>query len=191
MLHAVPPVWQVPLLVAAAYALGSLSPGWWLVRRRAGIDLRNEGSGATGATNAARVLGKKAYAWVLILDTLKGLAAVLAARWLAPEQPWAALAGPAVVAGHIWPIWLRFRGGRGASTLMGACFAYHWAIVPLAWIPGFISLAFLNKWFIARTVAFVASLPLGWYLLGNFPARLSLLLAWLLVLLAHREHIGK
>ncbi len=85
MLHAVPPVWQVPLLVAAAYALGSLSPGWWLVRRQAGVDLRNEGSGATGATNAARVLGKKAYAWVLILDTLKGFAAVLAARWLAPR----------------------------------------------------------------------------------------------------------
>jgi glycerol-3-phosphate acyltransferase PlsY len=186
-----PPEWLVPAVVFAAYAWGSLSPGWWLVRQKAGVDLRSEGSGATGATNVSRILGRKAYAWVLVLDTLKGWLAVLGARWLAPASPWAALAAPAVVAGHIWPVWLRFRGGRGAATLMGDCFALHWAIVPLAWVPGFISVLFIHKWFIARSIAFVCSLPIGWWLLGNFPSRMSLLIGWLLVLLAHRDHFGK
>jgi hypothetical protein len=58
-------------------------------------------------------------------------------------------------------------------------------------VPGFISVLFLRKWFIARSIAFVASLPIGWWLLGNIPAQMSLLLAWLLVLLAHRKHFGK
>ena len=59
--------WIVPVVVAAAYALGGISPGWWLVRRRTGVDLRDEGSGRTGATNAARVLGRRGY--IAVLDS--------------------------------------------------------------------------------------------------------------------------
>lgn len=185
------PEWLVPVIVIAAYALGGISPGWWLVRRKAGIDLREEGSGATGATNAARVLGKRAYAGVLILDTIKGMIAVYGAVWLAPGNPWAVLAAPAVVAGHIWPVWLGFRGGRGAATLMGDCLALHPAIVPVAWIPGMLAGLIARKSFVARTVAFMASLPIGWWLLRGTPARVSLVLAWSLVLLAHRSYFAK
>jgi glycerol-3-phosphate acyltransferase PlsY len=181
----------VPGLVAGAYLLGGISPGWWLVKRKTGIDLRSEGSGATGATNAARVLGTRGYVAVLILDTIKGMAAVYAARWLAPAAPWALLAAPAVVAGHIWPIWLGFRGGRGAAPLMGACLALHWAIVPIAWIPGILIGRLIGKGFGARAVAFLVSLPVGLILLRDRPARISLFLAWALVLLAHRSHFSK
>src|ERR1700722_2071300 len=93
-----PPDAIVPALVVGAYLLGGISPGWWLVRRKTGTDLRAEGSGATGATNAARVLGTRGYVSVLILDTVKGMAAVYAARWLAPGAPWAMLTAPAAVA---------------------------------------------------------------------------------------------
>jgi glycerol-3-phosphate acyltransferase PlsY len=192
MTNAAPsPVWLVPALVAAAYALGGISPGWWLVRRKTGIDLRTEGSGATGATNAARILGPRGYISVLILDTVKGMAAVYGARWLATGTPWALLMAPAVVAGHIWPVWLRFRGGRGAATLMGDCLALHWAIVPIAWIPGLFVAMLTRKGFAARAVAFLASLPAGFCLLHDIPSRVSLFLAWALVLLAHRSLLSK
>ena len=186
-----PPPWLVPSLVVAAYAWGGISPGWWLVRRKTGIDLRVEGSGATGATNAARVLGRRGYVSVLILDTVKGMAAVYAARWLAPGAPWAVLTAPAVVAGHIWPVWLRFRGGRGAATLMGDCLALHWAIVPIAWIPGLLVGMLTHKGLAARAVAYLASLPAGLLLLHDPQARISLFLAWALVLLAHRSLFSK
>ena len=185
------PVWLVPALVVAAYGLGGISPGWWLARRTAGVDLRTAGSGATGASNAGRVLGRRGYVAVLILDTIKGMTAVYGARWLAPQSPWAMLVAPAVVAGHIWPLWLGFRGGRGAATLMGDCLAMHWAIVPLAWIPGLALGALTRSGFAARAVAFLASLAIGEWLLPGRAARVSLLLAWLLVLAAHRSHFSK
>jgi glycerol-3-phosphate acyltransferase PlsY len=186
-----PPDARVSMLVVGAYLLGGISPGWWLVRRQAGVDLRAEGSGATGATNAARLLGTRGYVSVLILDTVKGMAAVYAARWLAPDQPWALLAAPAVVAGHIWPVWLRFKGGRGAATLMGDCLALNLWIVPLAWIPGLIAGKLTGKSFWGRFVAFLFSLPVGLCLLHGLPARIALFSAWVLVLLAHRSHFGK
>lgn len=188
---AVSPEWLIPLLVVAAYALGGISPGWWLVRRKSGIDLRTQGSGVTGASNVGRVLGTRGYLAVLILDTAKGLAAVYGAAWIAPHSPWAALAAPAVVAGHIWPVWLGFRGGRGAATFMGACLALHWAIVPVCWIPGIAAGLLARKSFVARATAYVVSLPVGWWLLQGHANHASLLLAWLLVLLAHRQYFAK
>lgn len=191
MTNAFPPPWLVPTLVAAAYVWGGISPGWWLVRRKTGIDLRTKGSGVTGATNAARLLGRRGYVSVLILDTVKGMAAVYGARWLAPGAPWGLLTAPAVVAGHIWPVWLRFRGGRGAATLMGDCLALHWAIVPIAWIPGLLAGILTRKGLVARAVAYLASLPAGLCLLHGLQARVSLFLAWALVLLAHRSLFSK
>jgi glycerol-3-phosphate acyltransferase PlsY len=185
------PEWIVPALVIGAYALGGISPGWWLVRRKTGVDLRTEGSGATGASNAARVLGTRGYIAVLILDAVKGMGAVYAARWLAPDSPWAILTAPAVVAGHIWPIWLGFRGGRGAATLMGDFLAMDWYIVLFAWIPGVLAGLITRKGFVARAVAFLASLPIGEFLLHDKPARISLFLGWTLVLLAHRSYFSK
>jgi glycerol-3-phosphate acyltransferase PlsY len=182
---------MLPSLLAAAYALGGVSPGWCLVKWKAGIDIRDQGSGVTGATNAARALGARTYGLVLVLDALKGFAAVFGVRALARGDPWAALAAPMVVAGHIWPVWLRFRGGRGAAPLLGVCFALHWAIAPLAWVPGLVAGVVFRKAFAARALAFLASLPAALWLLAETAPRVSFLLAWALVLLAHRNHFAK
>lgn len=188
------------MAVIAAYLLGSLSPGWFLARTTAGVDLRTTGSGATGATNAARVLGKKGYAGVLFLDALKGFIAVWGTYRLLPDHPWAALTSPAVVAGHVWPIWLRFKGGRGAGPVMGAFIGLDWRIVAWAWGPGLLALLIFRKGFAARAAAFLTSLGFGWWYLGHAdyhptffgrPAQICLLLSWLLVLLAHRGHFAK
>lgn len=180
--------WLVPALLIAAYLLGGLSPGWWLVRRKTGVDLRAQGSGVTGATNAGRVLGPRGFALVLGLDAAKGALAVLGAHQLAPGAPWAALALPAVVAGHIWPVWLRFQGGRGAAPLLGGVLALAWPVGLGATALGLAAGAVVRQKFAAGATAFVTAVPLAWWLVPAAPGRTAFGLAWLLVLLAHRDH---
>jgi len=118
-----PPAWTGPALACAAYLLGSILPAELFARRR-GIDLRTEGSGNPGATNAGRILGKGVGRAILVLDVLKGLLPVgVAALWLGPRDPWTAATGIAAVAGHVLPVWHRLRGGKGAATAAGAMLA--------------------------------------------------------------------
>ena len=109
------------------YLLGSVPTGL-LVGRRYGIDVRDYGSGKTGFTNALRSLGLGPALLVVAVDTAKGAAPVLIGR-LIFDDPWStALAGVAAVAGHSWPLFARFRGGRGVATTFGAFLA----MAPLA-----------------------------------------------------------
>jgi glycerol-3-phosphate acyltransferase PlsY len=117
-----------PLVILVAYLVGSIPTGLWLGRLTQGVDVRTRGSGRTGATNVQRSLGTRAAAAVLLIDFGKGLVAVLAARALTGNEYVAAAAGLAAVAGHIWPVFAGFRGGRGVATGGGALFA----LAPLA-----------------------------------------------------------
>lgn len=108
------------LVLPAAYLIGGQSAGYWLVRQRAGVDVRTQGSGATGATNAARVLGRKGFIAVLVLDASKGAVAAGLALLAGFSDGWQFAAAVAVVAGHVWPVQLGFRGGRGMAPLLGA-----------------------------------------------------------------------
>jgi len=185
------PVWLLPVLLVAAYALGGISPGWLLVRRAGGGDIREQGSGATGATNVGRVLGAKGFLFVLLLDSCKGAAAVIGVRLLAPGNPWASLALPAVIAGHIWPVWLGFRGGRGGGPLLGGTLALKWE---LALFPALLGIAIgllgRNR-FLAGASAFFITMIAMWWLLPTFPNRVAYLSAAVLVLLAHRSYLTK
>jgi glycerol-3-phosphate acyltransferase PlsY len=119
-----PAVLTLALVIAAAYLLGSLSPSAIAGRRR-GIDVRAHGSGNPGAANVLRLFGWRPALAVLVLDAGKGaLAAWAAPRVLIDAPPvdpaWLpALGGAAAVAGHLWPPWWRFRGGKGVSTALG------------------------------------------------------------------------
>ena len=110
------------LLVLGAYLLGSvpfgLLIGWWR-----GVDVRERGSRNIGATNVLRVVGKAEAAGTLLLDGLKGAAPVLAARALAAGDAWVAAAGLSAFLGHCFPVFLRFRGGKGVATGLGAVLA--------------------------------------------------------------------
>jgi glycerol-3-phosphate acyltransferase PlsY len=108
------------VLVVVAYAIGCLSPGYFLVRRATGADLRDQHTGSTGARNAGRVAGRRVAAAVLLLDVAKGAAAVGLARVAAASDAVLAACLVAVVAGHVLPVQLRFRGGRGLATALGA-----------------------------------------------------------------------
>jgi acyl phosphate:glycerol-3-phosphate acyltransferase len=182
---------MLPLALFLSYALGCLSPGWWLVRRATGEDLRAAGSGGTGATNAARLLGGRGFALVLALDAAKAAVAVFGVRWLVPDNPWHALALPAVVVGHIWPVTLGFRGGRGAGPLLGGCLAFNWLFAPVAAIPAAVAYALTRRTFAASAAATAGGIVGAWWLLPVREERVAFCVALGLVVLAHRDHLVK
>lgn len=107
------------LCLLAAYGLGSVPAGWLVVKWLRGVDLRQQGSGSTGATNVLRVVGRWPALAVLLVDVGKGTVAILLAKgWGA--TPWQLLAvGLCALAGHSWPLWLGFRGGKAVATALG------------------------------------------------------------------------
>jgi len=116
--------WQAPIVVLVAYLIGSIPFGYLIVRHKVGADIRESGSGGTGATNVSRRAGKAAGVFTLVLDALKGILAIIVAQIIIGESgstiDWlTAAAAIAVIAGHIFPVWLRFRGGKGVATGVG------------------------------------------------------------------------
>jgi glycerol-3-phosphate acyltransferase PlsY len=182
-------------LPVLAYLLGSIPFGVVIARAR-GIDLRTVGSGNIGATNAARALGKKLGAVVLLLDALKGFVPVLLARLLLARAPYGEwlLAATALLAflGHLFPVFLGFRGGKGVATALGVFLA----ISPLAALGALV--VYAGVYAATRTsslgslTAAVAFVPLVYFLAGR--SRVLLALAVLLVLMiiaSHRENIRR
>jgi glycerol-3-phosphate acyltransferase PlsY len=117
------------LLVVLAYGAGSVPFGVLLTRWLKGVDVRSQGSGNIGATNVTRMAGKKLGGTVLALDALKGFLPVLVAQHLLPDAPRVhVVVALAAVLGHIFPVWLGFRGGKGVATALGALLALEpWA----------------------------------------------------------------
>lgn len=117
------------LVVGGAYLLGGCLTGYYLVRLRCGEDIRRFGSGSAGARNVGRRLGRWAFALTFAGDLLKGVAAVVGAKLLTGHSPVVVWALVAVVAGHLWPLQLRGKGGKGLSTAFGGLLALHWPTV--------------------------------------------------------------
>jgi acyl phosphate:glycerol-3-phosphate acyltransferase len=154
------------IIVVAAYFLGSIPTGY-LAARAKGIDIRSVGSGNIGATNAMRVLGKPAGITVLLLDTLKGYAAV---AWLCPSvltlfngpaadvETLRIVAGIAAVLGHNFTCWLKFKGGKGIATSGGAYLALAWPAVLIA-LTAFILAVLLTRYVSIGSIAAAVALP--------------------------------
>ena len=160
---------SIALLGIAAYLIGSVSPSYILVHYLRRIDVREVGSRNAGTLNTFRELGPWWALLVLIVDGGKGAVAILLPGWTgAPE--WATfVTGPLVIAGHNWTVLLRFRGGKGAATLIGICLAVAPAASMLAAIPGVIALFLSRNAIVGLVFGFAA-------------ANLLLIAAWLLLL---------
>jgi glycerol-3-phosphate acyltransferase PlsY len=133
----------VPLALGAAfvvaYLIGSLPFGFLIARYVAGVDIRQSGSGNIGATNVARVLGKRLGLTVLLLDCLKGALPTACLPWLLSDSAGvrlhlAVVSGTAAILGHMFPCWLKFRGGKGVATALGVALA----LAPLSTAAAFL-----------------------------------------------------
>jgi len=132
---------SVAATVLLGYLLGSVPVGLLVARRARGIDVRDYGSGKTGFTNTLRTVGVGPALLVVAADVLKGAAPVLVGRLLFDEPLAAALGGAAAVAGHTWPVFASFRGGRGVATAFGAFLAVSAPAAGVVLLGGLVVLA--------------------------------------------------
>jgi acyl phosphate:glycerol-3-phosphate acyltransferase len=179
------------LVVIVAYLIGSIPFGYLIVRGKIGADIRQTGSGGTGATNVSRRVGKVAGVVTLVLDALKGAAAVLIARAVSGDDWVIAAAAIAVLVGHIFPVWLRFRGGKGVATGAGVFLV----VAPVALLCAgflFVATVVLTRYVSLGSMVAAATIPLFvWLLSGSQPLLLTAILGALLIVFAHRGNIGR
>jgi acyl phosphate:glycerol-3-phosphate acyltransferase len=153
------------LLLAAAYLLGSIPFGLILAKLFAGSDIRKAGSGNIGATNVARVAGPAAGILTLALDVVKGAAAVwLAARFTDQSSTAMTLAAVGALIGHCFPVWLKFKGGKGVATALGV-FLVLAPMAALAALLVFIVVSVTWRYVSLGSVAAAAAMPLLMYFL--------------------------
>ncbi len=177
------------LVCVGAYLLGCVATGYYLVQCVARRDIRAGGSGNTGARNAGRLLGAWGFTTVLLGDFGKGALAVWLARRFTGNEELSLLAMLAVTAGHIWPAQLKFRGGKGVSTSLGALLVFDWPVaLTFAAVAGLAALL-LRKFTLGGLVAF-AALPMMALAWRRDPATDGgILLLAVLVLWAHRKNL--
>jgi glycerol-3-phosphate acyltransferase PlsY len=199
------PAMLSPLAVLlAGYLLGSIPSGYLAARWLAGVDIRDQGSGSTGATNVLRVVGKGPALVVFACDVLKGTAAVVLAKvvlqasgWTGTGlDGWVVVAGLAALAGHSWPVWLGWRGGKAVATGLGMLLGLAWP-VGLACFGLFLTVLSVSRIVSLSSIVAAIGLPLlmlGWFPShGGFrPAYLALaLLTTVLVLWRHRANVKR
>lgn len=177
------------LAVAAAYLLGCLTAGYYLVWFLAKKDIHEIGSGNVGARNVSRVLGKAGFIATLAIDLLKGMAAVWIALSLEVGPYWLVAVYLAVVAGHIWPVQFRFRGGKGIATAVGVMLMMGPLVMGLVIIQ-FLCIFVINRSFTISGLAGIAVTPFTLLILGQPAARIIGIAALaVLVLFSHRENL--
>jgi glycerol-3-phosphate acyltransferase PlsY len=185
------------LFVLLGYVLGSIPFGYLLVRARSGGDVRAMGSGNIGATNVARTAGMSTGVATLLLDAGKGYFAVwLAGHFSGGNIRIMMYAGLAAILGHVFPVWLKFSGGKGVATALGVFLMISWAAVAAA-VAIFAIVVLFWRYVSLASVSAAAALPLLVYLLyapGHAPpaaVTAGTLLVAALVIVKHRENIER
>jgi glycerol-3-phosphate acyltransferase PlsY len=154
-------------------------------------DPRTYGSGNIGATNVLRSGSRVAALATLLGDTMKGWAAVLAAHLLGMDAPMLALVGFAAFLGHVFPVWLRFRGGKGVATAAGVLIAFDWRL-GVAVVVVWFAMAVLTRYSsLAAIVAALFAPGAAWYFLGTGPFLVAVVAMGALLVVRHRENIRK
>ena len=177
--------------IVIGYLLGSIPFALLLARRWGAADLRQAGSGNLGAANVLRTSGVTPGVLVALLDMLKGAASVIVATRLSADPAAPAAAGLAAIAGHIYPVWLRFRGGKGVATACGV-FA---VLVPLAVPPAlaiFVAVVWLTKYVsLGSLVASMALPPLAYAAGGASTTVAASVAAAAIILFRHRSNVSR
>lgn len=193
---------QPAFIILVAYLLGSIPFGYLIVRATQGADVRETGSGGTGATNVSRRAGKAAGVLTLVLDAVKGAAAVVIAKVMLNSTEdaywWITAAAIAVIVGHIFPVWLRFRGGKGAATGVGVFLMLAPYTVAMA-VLVFLAVVVTTRYVSLGSILAAVAIP-GFLLLQNAfirpvealaPTLTAAIAGAALIVFAHRQNIGR
>ena len=180
-------------ILLVSYLLGSFPSGFLYAKNLKGIDLRYVGSGSTGATNVLRNIGKWPALIVFIIDVLKGLIAVKIAYFFLSDDIFQVLAGLCAITGHIWPIWLKGKGGKAVATGLGMFIALSWK-VGLASFGTFLIVISLTK--VVSLASITAAILLPIYMLISFgtfnhPFPIVSLIVSIIVIGKHRSNINR
>jgi acyl phosphate:glycerol-3-phosphate acyltransferase len=174
------------------YLLGSIPFGLLLAKAAGAGDLRKIGSGNIGATNVLRSGRKDPAAITLLGDAGKGVVAVLLARWLTHDTAFiVALAGGAAFVGHLFPVWLKFKGGKGVATFYGVLLAAAWPVGVLAAITWLAVAALLRLSSLAALVAAALAAPFALATDQPYPILALCLFMAVLIFIRHKDNIGR
>ncbi|GAK39990.1 glycerol-3-phosphate 1-O-acyltransferase PlsY [Paenibacillus urinalis] len=184
-------VWSITAIIVS-YLLGSVSFSFLFGKLMKGIDIRDHGSGNAGATNTLRTLGKGPAILVLALDIAKGVAAVWIGKWLGGDSAWVpALCGISAIIGHNWPVFFRFRGGKGIATAIGVLATLCFLPALYAGIIAILSI-FITRYVSLGSLIFVFLTPLFLLiLLYPWPLFWSSFIICIFAFWRHRTNITK
>ena len=183
------------LILFLGYLFGSFPSGYLAGRITKGIDIRSLGSGSTGATNVLRHIGKRAAITVFCIDVFKGVISILLAKYFLLNDSWQVAIGLSTLIGHIWPVWLRWKGGKAVATGLGIFLGISWQ-VGLATLGIFILILALSRIVSLASVGASLALPLIMFLSFqnsniSIPFMIISLLAMTLVIWRHRENLAR
>ena len=183
---------QAIFAILIGYALGCIQPAYFLSKVVGKMDIREQGSGNAGASNVTAIMGWKYGFIVGLIDILKGIFAVLVVKWIYPGNPdLAYLSGIMAILGHIFPFYMKFRGGKGVATLVGMMFGLNWKLgilfVLLVALP-----ALLADYIVVGSFTAFIALPIVTYIL-SYPIVFTLMSICLTILCfyLHRANIQR
>jgi glycerol-3-phosphate acyltransferase PlsY len=182
------PFAEPSLSLLLGYLLGSIPFGWLLARSAGAGDIRSIGSGNIGATNVLRTGRKGLAALTLLLDGAKGAVAILLVSWLFPGH--GALAAIGALFGHLFPIWLAFRGGKGVATFFGIVAALQWQVA-LVYALVWLGVLGLSRYSSLAGISAAISAPVAAAVFGHFDLAILFLGFALLILWKHGENIQR
>ncbi len=178
-----------PLLIG--YIIGSLPLGYFVARRLKGIDLRRVGSGNVGAANVYRTAGLAIAVLVVVIDVAKGASSVVLAARVTTGSAGPVAAGVAAIIGHVYPVWLRFQGGKGVATACGV----FWTLAPVATAIAasvFLLVVWMTRYVSLGSVIATAVLPpIAWITNEPIPVIAGSVLAALLIIQRHRGNLAR
>lgn len=177
------------LVACLGYLLGSVPFAFLGAKWTRGIDLRQRGSGNVGATNVLRTTTRALALWVTLLDVGKGVAAVLIPRLLTADVPTQVVAGLAAIVGHVFPVWLRFRGGKGVATALGV-FAPLAPVAALVCLVVFVSTVWRTRFVSLGSLVGASTMaPVAWLEGASRAVWLGALVTSGLIIFEHRANV--
>ena len=181
------------LILFLGYLFGSFPSGYLAGRITKGVDIRSIGSGSTGATNVLRHIGKRAAITVFLMDVLKGVISILVAKYFLLNDSLQVAVGLSALIGHIWPVWLNWKGGKAVATGLGVFLGLSWE-VGLATLGIFIVIITIFRIVSLASISAALALPIIMFLSFktsniSLPFIVISVLAMILVIWRHRENI--